>query len=390
MSRVVKVIVPHFYPEVNALTNRLASFLPELAKGNDVKIFYLLSEGEEFDEGTLREIFSGSRFEFFPVKQISYDRSSSLKRLIGETFNSIKLWVSARKQKSDVLFVSVPIMMLLPVSGVFARLDRASVKILELRDLTWEYLDFGRGVVGRAISVIVKWVAVNSIKAFTRVAVCTTEQAAFVSQNAGIIADIVRNGVSDDKFSQLKLVESRRAEDFTISYFGTLGVAQNLMMFVKAAEILKEVPSIKFRIVGDGTDEKILREYISSNVLENIEIKGKVNWEQLLEFYKDTDALYAQLRGTEGLAKAEPSKLFEYFSTGKHVLYGGYGLGGKLAGEFENATVIPPDNPQVLADSILKLSKIQLGKNHADIEKIETHFVRENIFRSYLEKIGLV
>ena len=117
---------------------------------------------------------------------------------------------------------------------------------------------------------------------------------------------------------------------------------------------------------------------------------GKTSWRKLLEYYAAANVLYAQPKSGDAFASAEPSKLFECFSMGKPVIYGGQGLGAAVAGKFDNAHVIPPDDPHRLAPKIKDLWDMKPKRSDADIRRVGESYVREAIFKSQLMEAGLL
>ncbi len=382
----IKIIVPHFFPEVNALTNRLESFIPQLSHKCDIRVVFLLEPGEKFDISKTKEKFISKNIDFHPVTAHLYNKNNFLTRTIGETRNNYKLWRKAKVVVTDSLFVSIPQLMLLPVSGAFLIFDKTPRKILEIRDLTWEYLSFDSGLISAIIKKMFEKLAIFSIKKFDEVIVCTEAQAQFVREHTKCSVTVVRNGIAYEKFLQLSSLPIKKESKYiTVSYFGTFGHAQNLLIFVKAAKHLVENKNIKFVLAGSGPDTERIKKYIAINKLSNIDVFDKMPWSELLLKYANTDILYAQLKPGSGFEKAEPSKLFEYFSTGKHILYGGTGLGDELANSFANVSVIYPDDELILAKCLVELSKIELEVCSEDQVRIEKYFVRENIFDRYIK-----
>lgn len=385
----IKLIVPHFFPEINALTSRLDPFIRKLREKYDVEIIFLLQSGASYDEERTLKEFPYDNVSFRPVVSEVYNRKGFVLRSIGETINNYRLWMSARKVQADALFVSIPQLMLLPVSGLFLIFDRTPKKTLEIRDLTWEYLDIS-GIFGWFVKKFFEFAAVFSINRFDEVLCCTEGQAQFVNERTNRSASVVRNGISAAKFKELKSLEDGTNSDYlTVSYFGTFGHAQNLMIFVKAAKLLSGNDKVRFKLIGGGPDFDKIYEYVKFNNLTNVELLEKVSWEELLRHYSETDVCYAQLKPGPGFEKAEPSKLFEYFSTGKYVVYGGTGLAEKLAKSFDNVEVVYPDNEELLAKVIGKLVSKKLARSESNINKIESEFVRENIFSDYINMRAL-
>ena len=207
----------------------------------------------------------------------------------------------------------------------------------------------------------------------------------------GCLAVVVRNGIARKKYEELSSQEwnEPRKGKLRLCYFGTVGHAQSLIIFARAAKLLQENNGLEFFVVGAGPDELVLRQFVKTNQLTNFHIMKKVPWKDLLTYYSVADVLYAQLRKGDAFSTAEPSKLFEYFSTGKRVIYGGEGLGRELAGQFSNVDVIEPDDLLLLARAICDLQRINLTRCATEMKRVETHFVREKIFRMYIEKVGL-
>lgn len=388
---VLKVVASHFYPEQNALIFRFESFLPLLAEKHHVVVVYLLQPGLSFDQQATEACFAGLDIAFEPVEAAPYDKGNFLKRSIGEARNCVRLWRRARRVRADVLLQSVPQLMLLPVSLCFVPFDRTSRKILEIRDLTWQYIDYGAGFAGRALARFFDWVAATAIGRFDEVITCTEAQADYVRTHTKCPVTVVRNGIAQAKFRELSRTRYDESAPRTlVAYFGTFGYAQNLITLLHAARETISEDDIGYLLVGSGTDTDMLTQFRDENGLTNVQIVGRVEWETLLDYHDGATVLYAQLRNVDALMSAEPSKLFEYFATGKPSIYGGKGLGAELARQFENAYLVEPDDPLALARAIRTIHAARHERSAANIERIRKDFVRERIFRNYLEGAGLL
>ena len=58
--------------------------------------------------------------------------------------------------------------------------------------------------------------------------------------------------------------------------------------------------------------------------------------------------------------------------------------------QFDNVGVIEPDNAELLAAIILGLLSAERVRSTKNVRKVGNEFVRENIFRSYLARAGLL
>src|SRR5690554_6727645 len=129
-----------------------------------------------------------------------------------------------------------------------------------------------------------------------------------------------------------------------------MGLAQQLTTLVEAARAL---PAIQFNLVGAGIDEPRVKALIQKYGLQNITLTGRVTWQEVLFYYNASHVLYAQL--APEYAGAMPSKLYEYLSTGKPIVYGGQGQAVEILTEFENCFVVPPYNTSELVTLLTRL-----------------------------------
>ena len=126
-----------------------------------------------------------------------------------------------------------------------------------------------------------------------------------------------------------------------ISYLGNIGIPQNLCIFVDAA---LRLPKVIFNVVGTGENLKVVEDYAEKKGVSNVNFLGSLSWVDLFEIYTDSDILYAQLK--KEFEGAVPSKLYEYLSTGKFIIYGGLGEALNLLENFDNFLTISPNNPE--------------------------------------------
>jgi glycosyltransferase involved in cell wall biosynthesis len=382
----IKVIVTHFLPEDNALTSRLGALLPCMGARHSLAAVFLLEPGKAFDERRVREGLGGLRVDLFPVRAGVYEKGNLPRRAVGELRNNLRLWRRASRIAADVTWVSVPQLMLLPVSAIFVPFCRGH-RILELRDLTWECVDRGDGFAARLVGWLLERMARFSIRRFDEVVTCTEAQAEYVRRVTRLPVSVVRNGISKAKFDRLALeaVPGRENGVFTVAYIGNVGLVQNVMTLVKAAERLGDKLPVKFLIAGGGVQWEEIRRYAAERKLANVELTGPLSWEGVRDCYQRSDVLYAQLRGIQGLEKAEPSKLFEYFATGRPVIFGGAGSARAFAAQFENVELVAPDDPAALAGAIERMMRRKPGLSSNNRRRIQEGFIRERLFSAYLD-----
>jgi glycosyltransferase involved in cell wall biosynthesis len=173
--------------------------------------------------------------------------------------------------------------------------------------------------------------------------------------------EVITNGVDPSVFSNnLKLRELWRDENrfegkFIVLFSGNHGLAQGLSNVVEAANILREYEDIVFLFVGDGVEKKKL---IMQK--ERLELDRVVFWnnrprEEMPGIISMSDICLVPLKGVELFRNALPSKMYEYMACERPVVLSVRGEAEKVMKAAGSGMAVRPDDPQALADAILKL-----------------------------------
>ena len=127
-----------------------------------------------------------------------------------------------------------------------------------------------------------------------------------------------------------------------VLYAGNLGKGQGLEKIIpELAERLNG--KVRFKIIGDGGQKKVLEEAISKKALNNVDLLPPVSRAQLVDEYKEADILFLHLNNYSANEKVLPSKLFEYAATGKPIWAGLSGFSAEFVKtELTNCQVFSP------------------------------------------------
>ena len=150
---------------------------------------------------------------------------------------------------------------------------------------------------------------------------------------------------------------NRPTNELNVLYAGTLGRAQKLSNALDAVRLAQEQGvQVNLRLVGAGATRNALKEQINRESL-SVELRGKVPAEQLGADYEWADTALVHLTDWSALKAAIPSKTFELMQLGIHI-------SGSIAGETANliretnaGDVVPPANPQALANLWVELAR---------------------------------
>ena len=128
--------------------------------------------------------------------------------------------------------------------------------------------------------------------------------------------EVITNGVETNK-SEGAYDEGKR---FTLSYFGTLGVSQNIVeSFSYAAAIAKNAFDFDYLIIGDGAQRAVIEEAAKGKGY--IRVLPGMSASELEPYYSETQLSVVTLRKSEHFRYTIPSKLFQIMGRGIAVLY---------------------------------------------------------------------
>lgn len=363
--KTINFLTTHFIPENTACTNRVLSFVRELEKTYKVNVICLTEKGEMQQSSMISYT---DHIDIYYINQKKYDGKNFFKRALYEIFYISQLVQIANKIKCDMVIVTSPYMFMIPLIGFGLN----GPKILDIRDLVWEYLD-DKGLVKRGIKSILKFIMKQGIKRFDYITVTNDYEATLLREQYGVKSiDILFNGIEQSRYDKLKNIQFEEDLPFTVTYVGNIGLAQNIRSIIDAAERL---PGVNFLIIGTGIELQDIKEYVDKNQVKNVTLTGKVAWYKLQEYYARTSVLYAQL--DEKYISAVPSKLYEYASIGLPIIYGGVGQAAKFVGKLENSKVVTPNDVDELVDTIKQMKQKDTTISKKNRLLVEERYLRE-------------
>jgi len=301
-------------------------------------------------------------------------------RALVEIILSFKLLFLAKKSNADIIFITIPSMFLvLPLIFMTNR----SMTVVDIRDLTWEYLSES-SFFSSFVKKLIRKIVVAGLKRADLFTITNKKELDYIAE---IVPNSVKyhltNGVSLARYKDLVMLESEAVKmDMKITYIGTVGIAQNLITFIKAAELR---PMISFQVVGDGIELDRLNKYCRLNEVHNVQFYGSLDWSEILDMYKATDILYANI--SANYASAVPSKIFEYVSSGVAVIFGSTGVSRDILSKFYGVTMIDPDNVEQLVRALDNMQQPTAEQVVHNRKLIESKFIRDKVAKEVVSKI---
>jgi glycosyltransferase involved in cell wall biosynthesis len=159
-----------------------------------------------------------------------------------------------------------------------------------------------------------------------------------------------------ERFKDIKLRGHGEAHDeINILCVAAMWPSKGLDTLLKAMHIIEKTnEKIKLTLIGDGPERKNLEQFITENNLKSIRMVGfKPRNEYISKYLANTDISVLPSRSGEG----NPFVILEAFQFARPVIATRVGGTPELIKDNETGLLIDPENPKLLADSILKLAK---------------------------------
>jgi glycosyltransferase involved in cell wall biosynthesis len=334
----------------------------------------------------LTGVFYGGRREGIVdgIRVIEYafpysNSDSFFKRILTFLRFSISSIRESFRQDYEILFAtSTPLTAAIP--GIVIKVLGIKKKfVFEVRDL-WPELPHAMGVINNPVILfgmsLLEWMGYHMAD------LC-------IGLAPGICEGIIRRGIEpsrvilipngcdlslfSDDFEDKSIfgTPAINNETFVAFFCGAHGIANGLDAILDAALVLKKrgAEQIRIVLVGEGREKRRLKERAISEGLGNILFLNSVPKAAMTKMLKAADVGLMLLKNVPAFYYGtSPNKFFDYLASGLPVLNNYPGWVADLISSNQCGEVVPPDNAEELADSLIKLSMNrertrQLGQN---------------------------
>lgn len=145
-----------------------------------------------------------------------------------------------------------------------------------------------------------------------------------------------------------------KASDFLVMHSGNIGISQDLLTFLKSADILKSQPHIKFVIVGEGNAKAALKTFAEVQHLHNVIFFPYQTSVDLSDSLASADLHYISLKA-QYAGLIVPSKTYGILAVGKAyiALVPKNSEVARITTEAKSGYLIHEYTPELLAQHIL-------------------------------------
>lgn len=177
-------------------------------------------------------------------------------------------------------------------------------------------------------------------------------------------------------------------ESFVVGYVGTHGMAQGLEVVLDAAVHLRGTDT-HFLFVGEGARRKAIMAHARALQLDNATFVGLVPLAFAAEYIAACDAILIPLKRTDQIEITIPGKIFEAAALGKPMIVSAVGASAELMQRYGAGLVVPPEQPDLLADAVLQLRdnpKLRAGLRDGCL-RLARDYDREKLAADLLRQI---
>jgi glycosyltransferase involved in cell wall biosynthesis len=177
-------------------------------------------------------------------------------------------------------------------------------------------------------------------------------------------------------------------DKFVVLYAGALGQANDIDTILHAAERLRGQDEIYFVLFGDGKERPRLQNEAERMKLSNVIFAGVRAKKEMPRVVASADVCLAILQNIPMFRTTYPNKVFDYMAAGRATVLVIDGITRTLIESSNGGVYVQPGNDELLAKTILELSKDsarvrQMGINAR--EYLVRHLDRRDKLRETLD-----
>lgn len=361
----VNIVSTYNYPSSKATGNRINYFVTDLI--NNKYEVTVTSIGPDSSSQFENIIIDKKNINIVLQKR---NFKNYLIRGLDELILCCKLLLKVNR--NEIVLITIPSVFLLFIFSLFYK----GKIIVDIRDITWEYLSNSNFIL-KYFALVIKKLAKRCLKKSLFILVTNKYEKEIISKIVNKEVIVIPNGISKNKFDILRKENFQMSigKEKTITYFGNFGKAQKINTLIEAVIDNK---NYNVHLIGGGNMETEIKDFIKRKNIKNVNISMLMPWTEMITYYNTTDILFLQI-GKE-FKSAVPSKIFEYVSTGKIVIAGvPEGPAKKILSMFSGVHFFEPGNVLSLQKVIeqLQFHKISVDRI-LNLNIVEKNFIREN------------
>ena len=352
-------------------------------------------------EVPVKEVHEGIKIK--RLKYLQLKRSNFIGRLINYfsfTFAVFLRFLSLRNYKSIIVYSNPPV---LPLIAAWASRLFKTKMIFVGYDIYPEMAHITKSISENGlISRMMQFINKRIYKNVNKVVALSNEMKEYLLQHREQLeeqqVEVIPNWYDDKTIEDVsssylnnKFIDLKPSENLIVSYFGNMGICQDLDTILEAIRRLKNEDEIKFVFAGHGNKIDQLRKSVNEEHLDKAVVYDFLHGQDFQDALNISDVFLVSLsNGLTGLAV--PSKTYSYMMAGKPII-AIMGVQSDISKDLlENKAGFAMEVGEVdkLVNSITKLKKdkklrIEMGANIRRV--FEEKYTTEKATSKYVEMI---
>ena len=280
-----------------------------------------------------------------------------------------------RKRQYDVVFVYGLSPILLTIPAIFLAWIKRRKLIVWVQDLWPESLSATGYVrnrwVLRAVGLVVRWIYRHTDLLLVQSRAFEAPVAALApGKPIAYYPNSVDATFAEPPSTEVALPDVPALDEgFAVVFAGNVGAGQAVEVMVDTAELLKDVPQIRFVVFGQGSRWDWMCEQVQARGLTNVYLPGRFPVNTMPGLMQKAGALLVTLADEPIFAMTVPNKVQAYMAAGRPILACLNGEGARLVAEAQAGLSVPAQDAKALADAVLQLyqmpveERAQMGAN---------------------------
>ena len=279
------------------------------------------------------------------------------------SFMFSSVWTALQVRDVDLVMGTTP-PIFQAVSAWFVALVRRKPFLLEVRDL-WPEFGVSMGVLTNPVLIALgRWLEKFLYTRATHILVNSPAYKEYMIGKG--VSDkkvtFIAYGTDVDMFNPQTDGSSIRAElglqdKFVVLYAGALGQANDIDTILRAAQRLNNEDKIRFVLFGDGKERPRLQNEAERMKLSNVIFAGVRAKKDMPRVIASADVCLAILQDIPMFRTTYPNKVFDYMAAARATVLVIDGVSRQLIEASDGGVYVQPGNDELLAKTILELSK---------------------------------
>lgn len=143
-----------------------------------------------------------------------------------------------------------------------------------------------------------------------------------------------------------------------LMFAGNIGIAQRVDTIIKAANLTKDIPELRWHIVGDGSELNGLKKLADELKIHNVLFHGRRPLEEMPKYYAMADAMLVTMQKGSAISLTLPGKIQTYMAAGKAIVGAIGGEASAVINEAECGVCCEAENADALANVVREMIHI--------------------------------